>query len=242
MIKLYGAGEGFGLPEYSPYACKTEVQLQMAGLAYVKDRAPPHLSPKGQLPFIDDNGKIVADSTFIRVHIEETYGVDLDAGLSNAQRGQAWAVERMIENHFGWVSAWTRFMIPENYEKGPARWFDHLPADQAEQMRAVVMDKVQANLMSVGIGRHTPNEILAMGDWSLQSLSAILECKPYLMGDRPAGVDAVAFAMLAGLMTPFFDSPLRRRAERYGNLVAYVDRMMARCYPDHPWGELQIAA
>ena len=29
MIILYGAGEGFGLPEISPYVTKTEVQLRM---------------------------------------------------------------------------------------------------------------------------------------------------------------------------------------------------------------------
>jgi glutathione S-transferase len=56
------------------------------------------------------------------------------------------------------------------------------------------------------------------------------------MGDRPCGVDATAFAMLAGLLTPFFDSALRERAEGYGNLVAYTDRMMARFFSDFPWG------
>ena len=28
---------------------------------------------------------------------------------------------------------------------------------------------------------------------------------------------------------------LRRRAEGYPNLVAYVARMMTRYFPDHPW-------
>ncbi len=63
-----------------------------------------------------------------------------------------------------------------------------------------------------------------------------MDDKPYLMGNQPAGVDAFAFASLAGILTPFFDSPLRRRAESYSNLVAYTARMMARYFPDHPWG------
>src|SRR4029077_5478128 len=41
MITLYGAGEGFGLPEVSPYVTKTEVQLKMAGLGYAKAKAGP---------------------------------------------------------------------------------------------------------------------------------------------------------------------------------------------------------
>ena len=67
MIVLYGFGPGFGLPEISPFVTKTEVQLKMAGLAYRKERAMPPASPKGQLPFIEDDGVKVADSTQLRV-------------------------------------------------------------------------------------------------------------------------------------------------------------------------------
>lgn len=45
MIILYGFGEGFGLPEVSPFVTKTEVQLKMAGLAYRKVFALPDSSP-----------------------------------------------------------------------------------------------------------------------------------------------------------------------------------------------------
>ena len=36
---------------------------------------------------------------------------------------------------------------------------------------------------------------------------------------------------MAAILSPFFDSPLRRRAERFEALVAYRDRMMRRFYP-----------
>ena len=88
MITLYGFGPGFGLPEISPYVTKTEVQLKMMGLDYVKQQAMPDNSPKGQLPFIDD-GEVVADSTFIRRHLERQHDFDLDAGLAARQRAAA---------------------------------------------------------------------------------------------------------------------------------------------------------
>lgn len=59
--------------------------------------------------------------------------------------------------------------------------------------------------------------------------------RPYLFGARPVGVDATAFAVLTGVLTPFFDSPLRRRAEGFANLVSYAARMMREFYPEHPW-------
>ena len=81
MITLYGFGAGFGLPEISPFVTKTEVQLKMAGLAYRKAKAMPPASPKGQLPYIDDKAETIADSTFIRAHVEGKYGFDFDAPL-----------------------------------------------------------------------------------------------------------------------------------------------------------------
>jgi len=92
MITLYGAGAGFGLPEISPYVTKTEVQLKMAGIPYAKVRGHKDESPKGQVPYIDENGIRVADSTFIRGYLERAYGVDFDEGLTPRQRAEAWAI------------------------------------------------------------------------------------------------------------------------------------------------------
>ncbi len=241
MITLYGFGPGFGLPEISPYVTKTEVQLRMAGLAYVKQQAMPDASPKGQLPFIDD-GEVVADSTFIRRHLERKYGFDLDAGLDERQRAEAWAIERMIENHFTWAFTYTRWMMPENFAKGPAHFFDGAPEAVRDALREDVLRRVGESMRLAGLGRHTPQEITELGTRSLSALSMLLGWKPYLMGEKPCGTDAMAFASLAGLMTPFFDSPLRERALEFANLVAYVGRMMAQYYPEHDWQQMQAAA
>lgn len=241
MITLYGAGANFGLPEISPYVTKTEVHLRMSGLAYVKEAAPPQMSPKGQLPWLDDDGELVADSHFVRLHLERKYGVDFDEGLSVAERAQAWAIERMVENHLGWTLAQVRWLIPENYAKGPAKLFSALPPAMQEDMRRDIQARMAESLRAVGIGRHTDEEILGLGVRSLAALSALLGGKPFLMGARPTGVDAVCFGVLAGLMIPFFDAPLRDRAMSFGNLAAYVDRMMAGVYPEFAWTPLAPA-
>jgi hypothetical protein len=48
--------------------------------------------------------------------------------------------------------------------------------------------------------------------------------------------------MLAGILTPFFASKLRTRAEEFENLAAYVERMMQQYYPDFAWKEQREAA
>lgn len=241
MITLYGAGANFGLPEVSPYVTKTEVHLRMAGLAYAKEAATPQMSPKGQLPWLDDDGELIADSHFIRQHLERKYGLDFDEGLTGAERAQAWAIERMVENHLGWTLV-VRWLIPENYAKGPAQFFSALPPAMQEDMRRDIQGRIGESLRAVGVGRHTEAEILGLGVRSLAALSALLGEKPFLMGRRPTGVDAIAFGVLAGLMVPYFEAPIRHRAMSFRNLVAYVDRMMAGVYPEFAWTPLNMPA
>ena len=204
MITLYGFGTGFGLPEISPFVTKTEVQLKMAGLAYRKERAMPPASPKGQLPYIDDSGESIADSTFIRAHIERKYGFDFDAGLDREVRARAWAFERMIEHHVYWALVGARWVDADNFAKGPSHFFDGAPSDKREQLRENAQFRVAENYLLSGLGRHAPDDDVELALRSILALSVQLGDKPYLMGDKPCGADATAFGALAGILTPFF--------------------------------------
>jgi glutathione S-transferase len=235
MIILNGGGEAWGLPELSPYVTKTEVHLRMAGLAYEKRRCNPDQSPKGQMPFIDDGGRLIADSTFIRFHIEREYGVDLDEGLTALERATSLTIETMVDHTLTAALAWFRWLVPENFARGPAQFFASVPADMRDAVCAGVVAQVAANLKARGIGRHTPDEILALGARTLSALEVFIGDSGYVMGEKPCGADALVFAALAGVMTPHFPSPLRDEAIRRPRLVAYVSRMMDRYYPEFEW-------
>jgi glutathione S-transferase len=242
MITLYGLGAGFGLPEISPFVTKTEIQLKMAGLAYRKALTLPPSSPKGQLPYIDDDGELIADSTFIRAHIERKYGFDFDEGLGSLQRAQAWAYERMIEHHIYSALVGARWLDPDNFAKGPAQFFDAAPEEHRTALREEAQVRVRENYRIGGLGRHAPDEALGLSTRSLSALSQLLAHRHYLMGDRPCGTDATAFAVVAGILTPFFDSALRLRVLQMANLTFYVERMMKQYYPEHQWSRSAIAA
>ncbi|HEY4941514.1 MAG TPA: glutathione S-transferase family protein [Rhizomicrobium sp.] len=227
MIVLFGFGPLFGLPDPSPFVMKTEVQLKMAGLAYRRERGGPQAAPKGKIPFIDDDGTVVADSTFIRWHLERAHGVDLDRALTAEQKAQAWAVERLMEDHLYFALLHARWMDDANFAKGPAQFFAGAP----DGVREAARERVRGALHAHGLGRHSPDEIALLSAKSLASLSGMLGDKDYLMGSEPCGADATMFGLLAGILTPYFDTPLRDAALKHGNLVAYRDRMMAQYYP-----------
>lgn len=227
MITLYGFGPAFGLPDPSPFVVKSMVHLKMAGVAYKFERAAPPTAPKGKIPFIQTGAHRVGDSTFIRAHIEKEHGFDFDSGLCTHERGLAWAMERMLEDHLYFALLHHRWMDDENWHKGPIHFFDGAPEGVAEAAR----ERVRETLRAHGLGRHSDAEIAELGGRSLTALSVFLGDKPYLMGDAACGADATAFGMVAGVLTPFFSGALRARAEQHGNLTAYRDRLMGQFYP-----------
>jgi hypothetical protein len=130
------------------------------------------------------------------------------------------------------IGPWSATGIDDaNFAKGPAKFFKKLPAPVRPLVVAVIRRKVRSGLKAHGIGRHTPEEIAELARRDIDALAAVLGEKPYLMGDKPCGADATAFAFAAGLLCPIFAAPSRRAAEEHPNLVAYRDRMMGEFYP-----------
>jgi glutathione S-transferase len=189
-------------------------------------------APKGKLPYIEDDGTIVADSTFIRLHLEERHGIDFDPGLGAAERGLAWAVEKMCEDHLYWAMVRWRWLDERNFAAGPAKFFDRAPAPVRPLAIRFVKGRVRRTLRAHGLGRHSDDELARLSARAIDGIAAQLDDKPYFMGPLPAGVDATIFAFVAGTLCPVFEMPMRRQMEQHANLVAYRDRLMREFFPD----------
>ncbi len=237
MITLYTFGPAFGLPDISPFVTKAEMLLKMTGLDYRTDTRGFNKAPKGKLPYIDDDGETVADSTFIRWHLERKYGIDFDRGLDEAERASAWAFEKMFEDHAYWSVVHARWMDDENFERGSRAYFQQLPLPMRLVVPRAARGQIKAQIKGHGMGRHTDEEIVALGTRSLDAASGFLAEKPFMMGGAPTGLDATAFAFVAGALCPTFETPLRDAVERHDNLKAYLGRMTDRYYP----GQTDIA-
>lgn len=232
MMTLYGFGPAFGLPDPSPFVTKAELLLKWAQVPYQVNCRGFLKAPKGKLPYIEDQQVRVPDSTFIRWHIEKKYGIDFDAGLSEADRSIAWSVEKMLEDHLYWAMLYYRWCDEDNYQKGPAQFFRNIPWPIRGLVERHVRRKMRAYLQAQGMGRHTEQEIQALAAKGFSSLAALLGNKRYLMGDLRCGADATLAAFIAGALCPRFASPIRSLAEQHANLVAYSARMMQENFPE----------
>ena len=233
MITLFTFGPAFGLPDPSPFVTKAEVLLKLSGLPYATNAKGLRRAPKGKLPYIDDDDAIVADSTLIRMHLEERHGVDFDKGLSPAEKGIAWAFEKMCEDHLYWAVVHSRWMNRSNFDKGPRGFFDIAPAPIRPLVIGVIRRRVRRDLHGQGLGRNSSDEIERLAARGVAAIADQLGDKPFLMGPAPCGADATAFAWVLSILCPRFETPIRDAAEQRANLVAYRDRGLRQWFPEH---------
>jgi glutathione S-transferase len=232
MIKLHSFGPFLGTPDASPFVIKTMLLLKLAGLQYEERRDNPLGAPRKLLPYIEDEGERVPDSSQIRGHIEKKYGFDFDAHLSPERKALAWAVERMCEDHLYFALLHLRWMEGGNFDKGISRLFKGLPAPARPLVKRLLIRSNGRRLHGHGLGRLSAQERVQQGCRDLESLSVLLGDRPYLGGDQPCGADATVFGFVTGMMTPPLDSPIIESGRRHANLLAYRDRVNARYFPE----------
>ncbi|WP_237152780.1 glutathione S-transferase family protein [Oryzibacter oryziterrae] len=230
MITLCGFGPFGELPDTSPFVVKTHAQLRLAGLAYetATGLAVMRKSPTGKMPYIVDDGVTVSDSDLIGRHITKRHGFDFYAGYDARDRAIAHAVEEMLEERFYFLIVHARWIDEAGWPVMRAYLKSVIPAPVNLFVPDLGRRKVRKLLHAQGVGRHDDATRLMMAESDLDALVTLLGDKPFLLGDRPSGVDASIFGMVGAALSPAFPTALQRATAARPTLVAYMQRMRER--------------
>jgi glutathione S-transferase len=237
MITLYGYGPAWDLPDCSPAVVKVDCYLRMVGLPYtlVSWRSVQDLqqAPKGKLPYIEDNGQKIADSSFILIYLKATYGEKLsDRLLSPQDQAIAHSLRRMMEENLYWVISYSQWMEEAAWEAYKPVLFGPLSPAERQTAETQSREVTRGYLHAQGMGRHSRAEVYEIGNADLSALSAYLQEKPYFMGEEPTTLDATAYAFLSRVLWVPYESPLQTHMQTLPNLMGYCRRMRERYYPD----------
>lgn len=234
MITLYAFEPGFGMPSSSPFVTKVMILLKMAkqpfGIEIVHDLST---APKGKLPFIRDDDAIIADSEIIRRHLESRYHVDLDQGLSAADRALGLALTRLAEEHLYWCAMYSHWQIDEHWPTIKGMFFGTMPAEQRDAVAEDVRQQVLRDLHGQGLGRHTYDEMVDFARDDVKAIADVLSDQPFLFGSEPRSADAAIATQLLAIAADPFDSKLTEAVYARKTLVPYARRVLGQFFPDH---------
>lgn len=229
MLKLYLYPTSWDISNASPFCMKIENYLRLVQIPFERVIvSDPRKSPKGKLPYIDDGGQVVPDSSFIIEYLKNKYGDPLDGHLTAIQKATALAIRHMLEEHLYWVIVYSRWVDPKGWEVVKPVFFAEMPP----LLRAVVPELIRRQLTKVlhsqGIGRHHSSDIYKLGCEDLTAVSIILGEQRFILGNDPTSLDAVMYAFLANILLVPVESPLKEHAKSLSNLSEYCVRMKER--------------
>ena len=234
MIKLYGFGPAFGLPDSSPFVTKVACHLRANKIEYECCNGPQHLrnAPKKKLPFIEDEGEIIADSVFIVDHIKQKYNADVDHWITNEQAAIAQLVSKSIEENLYWSVVNSRWNNDDTWPKIKQEFFSPLPFPLNHIIATVARRSTRQQLVGNGIGKHSQAEILEITRRSLDSLSDMLGSKKFFFSDQVSSLDISVFSIVSGLCLSEIDNETNRLARSYENLEALCQRLKVDYFPE----------
>jgi glutathione S-transferase len=241
-IMLFQFPRRFGIPNLSPFCCKLETWLRIVRVPYEIIETPdPRKGPKRKLPFIEDSGVRIADTSIIIDHLKRTRDVDPDARLDAPQRATALLVQRTLEEHYAFVVAYTHLVRDEGVRHTRAR-FDSVPSIVRPLVIRTVQKQIKNLLWQQGILRHADRDIIESGVSDWRAVLGVMSDGPFFFGSEPTSVDAIVFGTLAtSVLTPI-ESPIRDFLRSQPACVAYAERMRERFFPELAAAPLEARA
>jgi glutathione S-transferase len=226
MLTLYSYPELFGVADNNGYGLKVYAFLKLAGVPFRHEHIfDASAAPRGQLPYIVDDGETIGDSETIIAHLLGKYRLTIDADLTPAQRRTNHLVTRMLDDLY-WVMSYSRWKDDRFF---PA-FRDGFMAQHA-QIDAAGMNKARdynaQRYHFQGIGRYPPDQAYARGLADLQVLADLVPADGYVHGPKPTSIDAGIYGFIANIHFFPIPTPLKDFVAGHANLVRHCEAIHA---------------
>jgi hypothetical protein len=226
VLTLYSYPELFGVADNNGYGLKVYAFLKLAGVPFLHEHIfDASAAPRGQLPYVVDDGETVGDSETIIAHAIAKYRLRIDAALSEEQCRTNLLVTRMLDDLY-WVMSYSRWKDERYYpafRDGFIARHPQLDAEGFEKAKAYNAQRYHYQ----GIGRYTPEQAYARGLADLEVLAGIVPQAGFVHGAAPTSIDAGIYGFIANIHFFPIPTPLKAFVDAHENLVAHCERVHA---------------
>jgi glutathione S-transferase len=218
MITLYSYPTLFGVADNNGYGLKVFAFLRLAGVTFRHEHIfDASQAPRGQLPYIGDDGETVGDSETIIAHLIRKYRLTIDAALTPTQRDTNLLVTRMLDDLY-WVMSYSRWKDERYWPAFRDALLREHPSLTEEGLREAQASNAQRYHYQ-GIGRYTPDAAMARGLADLRVLADIIPARGYVHGEAPTSIDAGLYGFIANIYFYDIDTPLKQFVVAHDNDV-----------------------
>lgn len=226
MLTLYSYPKLFGVADNNGYGLKVYAFFKLAGVAFVHEHLfDASSAPRGQLPYVVDDGETIGDSETIIAHAIAKYRLTIDAGLSPQQRRTNHLVTRMLDDLY-WVMSYSRWQDERYYPAFRDAFIAQHPQIDAEGLEKAKAYNAQRYRFQ-GIGRYTPEQAYARGLADLQVLAEIVPAAGFVHGAASTSIDAGIYGFIANIYFLPIPTPLKAFVDAHENLVTHCQRIYA---------------
>lgn len=233
MITLYQFHGMWGLPNASPFCLKIETYLRMAEIPYeIRFVRDPRKSPKGKLPFVKIDEKLIPDSEIIIDYLKGKFGDVLDKNLNSEQKALSALLDDVFSERLYWIMLYMRWQVDAIWPLLRDTFFGDLSGFKRIFLPKLIRKNMQKSLYFQGTGRHSYDEVLQMGYKTLDAIASVLGEKKYFHGTELTSIDATAFGFLANIVWFPYDCNLKTHLHKHKNILFFCDKMWSTFYPE----------
>jgi glutathione S-transferase len=226
MIVLYSYPGLFGVADNNGYGLKVFAFLKLTGLPFTHEHIfDASAAPRGQLPYIIDDGEAIGDSDTIVAHLFRKYRLKIDDELTAAQRDTSHLVTRMLDDLY-WVMSYSRWKDERFYPAFSAALRREHPNLTEAGLRKAQEFNIQRYHFQ-GIGRYTPDAAYARGLADLQVLANLIPAGGYVHAPKATSIDAGVYGFIANIHFYDIDTPLKQFVTSHPNLVRHCTAVHA---------------
>lgn len=220
MITLYSYPELFGVADNNGYGLKVFAFLRLTKVPFTHEHIfDASAAPRGQLPYIVDDGQTIGDSETIIAHLIRKYRLTIDANLDARQRGLNLLVTRLLDDLY-WVMSYSRWKDDRFWPAFRAALLREHPTLTEEGLHKAREFNFQRYHFQ-GIGRFAPDAAYARGLADLAVLADLISANGYVHGESPTSLDASIYGFIANIYFYAIDTPLKQFVVSQQNLVRH---------------------
>ncbi|HTV44163.1 MAG TPA: glutathione S-transferase family protein [Stellaceae bacterium] len=220
MITLYSYPTLFGVADNNGYGLKVFAFLRLVGLGFVHEHVfDAAAAPRGQLPYIVDDGETIGDSQTIIAHLVGKYRLTIDAALSARERDLNLLVTRLLDDLY-WVMSYSRWQDERYWPAFRAALVREHPSLTEDGLARAREHNFQRYRFQ-GIGRYAPDAAYARGLADLGVLADLVPADGYVHGAHPTSIDAGIYGFIANIHFYDIETPLKQFVSSQQNLVRH---------------------